>query len=183
MKMRILPAITLAFLLASPCFATGVARYKASVTNVIDGDTIMIDWKRDPSPAGRYKRRPEGPINLDAVDAPELDQPGGEEAKQFLTELLLGKEILVVELIDYGNSLGAWVTRDGECINLLLVQHGHAWLGKFNVHGQREREAKLPAALAAAKEKKMGIWKQKAPIPPSEWRNRNQGDGQHHPGP
>ena len=165
--------IIAALLVASPCLATVTMTYKAIVTNVVDGNTILIDVKRAPNTNNPVGMKPGGPVVLDAIDAPELDQPGGQEARQFLTELLVGKEVLVVELTDMGTSRGAWVTLDGNCVNLLLVQNGHAWLGTFNVHGQRSRQAKLPAALAAAKEKRIGIWEPEDPVAPSEWRKRD----------
>ena len=167
-------AIVIAILVASPCLATVTMKYKGTVTNVVDGDTILIDVKRSPNPNDPVKMKAYGPVELDGVDTPELDQPGGEDAKQFLAELLIGQEVVVVELTDTGTSRGAWVTLDGKCVNLLLVQRGHAWLGKFNVHRQRTRQAKLPAALGAAQEKKIGVWKQDAPIVPSEWMKRKE---------
>ena len=56
------------------------------VTKVIDGDTIEI------TDAGGIRTR----VRFRDVDAPELDEPGGPEAKAELEARLLGKRVRVV---------------------------------------------------------------------------------------
>ena len=53
----------------------------AHVVEVIDGDTF------------KTKKR----IRLEGVEAPELNQPGGKEAKEKLESLILGKDITYEE--------------------------------------------------------------------------------------
>ena len=54
-----------------------------TVTKVIDGNTITIAI-----PDGRVVR-----LRLHTVDAPELDQPHGQEAKEALEKFLLGEQV------------------------------------------------------------------------------------------
>lgn len=54
---------------------------KAHVVEVIDGDTFKT----------------KNIIRLEGVDAPELDQSGGKEAKQKLESLILNKDITYEE--------------------------------------------------------------------------------------
>jgi micrococcal nuclease len=54
---------------------------KAHVVEVIDGDTFKTQYI----------------IRLEGVDAPELSQSGGEEAKQKLESLILDKDITYEE--------------------------------------------------------------------------------------
>ncbi len=60
--------------------------FEATVTRVIDGDTLEAD-------DGTHVHR----IRLVLVDAPELSEAGGPEARDYLTSLCLGKHALVDE--------------------------------------------------------------------------------------
>lgn len=88
-----------------------------SVTNVLDGDTLDV----------------EGPlhIRLVLVDAPELGEVGGPEAKSFLANLCLGVKALVDEDDDqigedpYGRVL-ALVTCGTKNANAEMIASGLA---------------------------------------------------------
>ena len=55
---------------------------KEKVTEVIDGDTFLTNRRKIP-------------VRLDGVDTPEKRQPGYQEAKKELAELILDKDVLV----------------------------------------------------------------------------------------
>ena len=155
--------ILAASMMASVCSANLTITYRATVLDVTDGNTITLSNMVSQS------------VGLDAVAAPKLDQPAGEDAKQFLAELLKGKTVEVAELTDMGQSRGAWVFIGDQCVNVLLVQHGFAWVTEPRVHSKRRHaETELEPALAEAKAKKLGIWAQETPIPPWEWRNKSE---------
>ena len=63
------------------------AEYEAEVLKVIDGDTIYIK-----SDSGRKK------IRLRHIDAPELKQTFGEEAKIFLDNQLDGRKLSLIHI-------------------------------------------------------------------------------------
>ena len=159
--------IALLAMMATASWADVTISYRGTVVDVRDGDSIVISNKQF---QGGVTLRADRPIELDAVAAPALDQPGGEDAKRFLVELLKGKTVDVVELTDMGQSRGAWVFLDDQCVNVLLVQYGFAWIRKANVYSRtRGAEKRLEPALVEAKAKKLGIWAQEKPIPPWEW--------------
>lgn len=151
-------------------FADKAIVYRTTVIGVVNGDTIVITNK-----IGSYgiSLRSEVPVKLDAVDAPELGQAGGEAAKAYLEDLLLGKEIFVEELTDSGKSRGAWVYVDEQgkgrkSVNLLILKEGHAWPAKPRIHGQFSYEQVKKESEESRKQGK-GIWSQQAPEPPWEW--------------
>jgi endonuclease YncB( thermonuclease family) len=162
-------AIILCILMAQQCHADKIIKSQAVITDVVDGDTVIISNRTS---RGVSMTLP-NPVDLDGIDAPELDQPGGEEAKQLLTKLLKGKNVSIVELTDSGKSRRAWLFIDDQCINLLMTKNGYAWFGKLNVYDQQNRKEELSAALTEAQSNKSGIWKQENPIHPSEWRKQN----------
>ena len=87
------------------------------VTRVIDGDTLDVE--------GDLR------IRLVLVDAPELSEPGGPEARDFLTDLCLGTLAMVDEDDDqigddpFGRTL-AVVYCDGTNANAAMISSGHA---------------------------------------------------------
>jgi len=100
---------------------------------VIDGDTIVIDNKR---------------VRLVGIDTPELHptpEPGAVEAKQFVEELCLGKEVgLDVDDIrpkdKYGRTLavvyvdagGSWVNLNAELLRMGLAEVLYISPSEFN---------------------------------------------------
>lgn len=93
-----------------------------------DGDTVAITL-----PGGTRIWR----IRLDGIKAPELNEPGGKESRDWLIDYLDGKEIGVFiawpsdrkkNLLDYPtfNRLPGTLWADGENINTAIVAAGHA---------------------------------------------------------
>ena len=111
--------------------------YKAKVVSVYDGDTCRVDidlglnvWVKNE------------PIRLYRIDAPEIrgdERQKGLLARDFLRQLILGKEIFLQTIKDkkgkYGRYLGEiWLRVDGEYknINDLMVEKGHAVYKNFD---------------------------------------------------
>ncbi|KZR56840.1 thermonuclease family protein [Pseudobacillus badius] len=126
----------------------------ASVTRVVDGDTIKITID------GRQET-----VRLILVDTPETKhprlgvQPFGQEASAFTEEHLSGKEIKIEPGIQerdrYGRLL-AYVYIDGQMFNQLLLEQGLARVAVYPPNTQYLDEMK--EIEAAAKAKKIGIW-------------------------
>lgn len=105
-------------------------------------------------------------IRLQGIDAPELGQPFGRVARDRLAALAKGKaaEIRGQGKDRYGRLLAS-VAIEGDDLGRRLVAEGLAW------HYTRYSEdAGLAAAENAARAAERGLWAEREPVPPWEWR-------------
>ena len=97
---------------------------EATVTRVIDGDTLVIDRDTDGDGLDDH-------VRLVLVDAPELSQTGGPESKAYLVSFCDGARALVDEddfqvgADPYGRIL-AVVYCNGSNSNAAMIASGHA---------------------------------------------------------
>ena len=136
--------------------------YEAVVLKVIDGDTIYIK-----SDNGRKK------VRLRHIDAPEIRQSYGKEAKIFLDKQIDGKKIIVnSDYKDrYGRDIGdIFVYNNDEAIyiNAKLIKSGHAW-----VYKSYRKNTYLMNLENFARENMLGLWKDKSAIEPWVFRAKN----------
>jgi micrococcal nuclease len=115
-------SLCLFFLATGPVAARKIrsqAAVQGVVTYVIDGDTVEF---KPVVPASAPVR-----VRLRQIDAPEICQIGGEEAKRFLSELALNQAAtLVPQAHDrYGRVVGA-LTVNGVNLSTRMVEEGHA---------------------------------------------------------
>ena len=157
---------------AGPIVADTIA---GRVSAIGDGATlILVDRAR-----GQHK------IRLAAIDAPESRQAFGKESKQHLSDLVLGKEVKVEwrRRDRYGRIVGKVLLQTPPCATcpktidagLAQLEAGLAWW---------DRETRREQSLADqgyyeyaefdAKARRIGLWQDAAPLPPWEWRRRNQ---------
>lgn len=123
---------------------------EGQITRVIDGDTFIFN----------YHTR----VRMANIDAPELSQPFGQEAKQFMKQYEGQKCTLKTQGKDkYGRTL-AVVYINGEDINILTVIRGFSW--KFMTH-----KIEYYKAQESARSQKLGLWAYPA-IEPYLWRKR-----------
>ncbi len=130
----------------------------AQLTGVTDGDTITVRM------GGNVVK-----VRLNGIDAPEKSQPYGVAAKTKLAALTLGRRITLrgAEKDRYGRTL-ARVYADGDDVCLAMIRAGYAW------HYTRySNDAGLAAAEREARASKRGLWADKSPVPPWEFRNGN----------
>ena len=132
--------------------------FTAFVSRVADGDTITV--VRD----GNTTR-----IRLDGIDTPEMDQPFGVRARTFTLSRVLNRQVIVtVHDVDRYGRLVSRVQIEDDDLSLALVFEGLAW------HYTRYSEDPVLArAEAEARAKEVGLWSQRAPVPP--WNFRRQG--------
>ncbi|WP_158074704.1 thermonuclease family protein [Basilea psittacipulmonis] len=135
------------------------------VQNVHDGDTITAIDPNDLN-ASKPKRIK---IRLNHIDAPELKQNRGKDATQYLKKKINQKTIeFSQESTDrYGRQLGTIYFEDKN-INLEMVRQGYAW-----VYQDYTPESKYPSyyqAQCEAKNESKGIWGDKSPIHPKDFR-------------
>ena len=128
------------------------------IKRVIDGDTVHVFSK------GEVLK-----VRLVEIDTPEMDQPHGKEAKEYLENLLKDGYInLDISGTDiYKRKLGRiyWKEKD---INRLMVKSGHAW-----VYDKYVTDKTFYEEQNYAKSRKLGLWKSNDPIQPWQWRRRD----------
>ena len=130
----------------------------APVIGISDGDTIKV--LQD----GVSKR-----IRLWGIDCPEMKQAFGTRAKQFTGDLAFGKTVtLRVHDVDrYGRQVAEIILPDGRNLNHEIVRAGFAWYRQYARH-----DTELERLEAEAKTAKRGLWADKDPMPPWEFRKR-----------
>jgi micrococcal nuclease len=116
-------------------------------------------------------------IRLEGIDAPELGQPFGKEAKKAMSDLVFGKHVVIHDhgLDIYKRTLGR-VICEGLDVNLEMVKQGMAW--RFRRYNN---ELSMRQAEAGAREAKRGLWADKGPVPPWEWRKEKRDHEQQKP--
>lgn len=134
------------------------------VARVADGDTL-------------YVRRPDEflvRIRLYGIDAPELDQPFGPEARDFLMRWKyrrVGWE--VVRQDKWGRIVAiVWGPDDGPSINARLLEAGFAWVSS-DFCG-REICRRWERIMDMARDARRGLWVQADPEEP--WHHRGSVD-------
>ena len=137
---------------------------------VSDGDTVTCLTS-----ASRQVK-----VRLAEIDAPESRQPYGSRAKQALSELAFGKQV-VLEVQDtdrYGRTV-ARVVAGGTDVNAELVRQGAVW-----VYRQYSRDRSLLALEKQARAAKRGLWAlpESERMPPWEWRKAGRDQRQALPG-
>lgn len=102
-----------------------------TVTLVIDGDTL---WIRPDARSG-HSTRPR-PVRLRDIDAPEICQPWGREAKAALESRVLHRHVRLRVLAsdDYSRRVARLELVGGEDIGAWLVGQGHAWNSTYRQH-------------------------------------------------
>jgi endonuclease YncB( thermonuclease family) len=126
------------------------------VVSVADGDTITV----------LDENKTQIKVRLDAIDAPESGQPFGQAAKRALSEMVFGKDVVVIKKKEdrWGRTVGHVIV-DGVDTNLAMLEAGMAWHYK-----QFDQNRRLAAAERDAKEARRGLWQDSNPVPPWEWR-------------
>ena len=129
---------------------------EGKVIKIADGDTLTLL-----TPSNQQVK-----IRLAGIDTPEKKQPFGNKAKQALSNLAFQKQALVeIAAKDrYGRTIGV-VFVDGLNVNAELVKQGMAW-----VYRKYTDDERLYVLESEAKQAKRGLWLDKNPIPPWEWR-------------
>jgi len=123
---------------------------RGKVVGIADGDTITV------LDAEKVQHK----IRLEGIDAPEKGQAFGTKAKEKMSELVGEKKDR------YGRILGN-VHLGDRLINLEMVQEGLAWHYK-----QYSKAKELADAEDEARKAKKGLWGDKSPEPPWEFRKK-----------
>jgi endonuclease YncB( thermonuclease family) len=150
---------------------TAWADITGKVVGVTDGDTITV------LDASKTQHK----VRLAGIDAPEKGQPGGVRSKESLSQLVYDHEVRVEgdKQDRYGRIVGkVWVAL-ADCSScgmtldagLALITMGRAWwFRRYAKEQPPEDRGRYEFAEQEAKAKKAGLWRDRAPVPPWEWR-------------
>ena len=160
--MRFTKLFSLALLLFS--FGLNAGTIQGKVVSVADGDTITV------LDATNTQHK----IRLQGIDAPEKAQPFGQKSKQSLSQMVQSKQVTVEyqKKDKYGRTLGM-VLHNGTDVCLEQIKLGMAWHYKQYASDQpKEDRALYDQTEQDARAKKAGLWIDKAPTPPWEFRRQ-----------
>ncbi|HYF21579.1 MAG TPA: thermonuclease family protein [Ramlibacter sp.] len=146
-------------MLALPLMAAAAPprTWTATVVHVTDGDTL---WVR-PSTGGASVQ-----LRVKGIDAPEICQPHGLQARQALEHHLLHRPVTVVDhgRDDYDRTL-ARVQWSGTDVGGWLVFNGLAWS-----HRYQRRPGPYDSLEQQARQARRGLWAAGRPMEPRAFR-------------
>ena len=156
---RIFSVLLLAVVLTAPAAAE---RLTGRIIHVADGDTVTLLTAQKESVR----------IRLSGIDAPEKRQPFGTRSKEKMAACAYGKNAVVEthKKDRYGRRVGI-VTVAGTDCGQELLKAGLAWY--YTAYAKELPAAKrLPYQNAerAARQMKRGLWQDKNPQAPWDWR-------------
>ena len=143
------------FLLLIFCTPSYADQYEGRVIKVIDGDTI---WVRTNNKHIK--------IRLSYIDAPELKQTYGVRSKNFLTNLILDKNVQINanKKDRYNRHLGeVYIHNVDESVfvNAKMLKSGNAW-----IYLKYRDNSYLKNLENYARIKKIGLWSEETPLEP-----------------
>ncbi|MEI6536735.1 MAG: thermonuclease family protein, partial [Verrucomicrobiaceae bacterium] len=146
---------------------------------MIDGDTLKVVGF---DASGKESGKP-AVFGIRGVAVPGLDQPFGKQALDRLKELVEGKNVIWNGPAPRAYKEGAALffrTEKGESLALLMISEGLAWVVEAELEDKHRKPTdvkKLDPQAAAwikaegeAREAKRGLWADKNPMSPWEWR-------------
>ena len=133
------------FLVTTGAWAQARLAQPGVVTRVVDGDTVWVAASAD----GELLK-----LRLQGIDAPEICQPGGTEARQALKRRVLGQRVMVVFAAhdQYGRTIGT-LHLQGEDMGRWMVAQGHAWAYTY-----RHKKGPYADELAQAQLARRGVF-------------------------
>jgi micrococcal nuclease len=149
--MKLLTLLLLLLLTASTSF-TG------KVVKITDGDTIVV----------LIEGNQQVKIRLEGIDCPESNQDFGNRAKQAVSDLCFGKEVVIQKSGEdrYGRTLGYVFVGDVN-VNKELLRQGLAWHYKYF-----NKDEELANLEQEARKKKIGLWSHPNPVAPWDFRRK-----------
>lgn len=141
------------------------------VIRVIDGDTILMQG------ADNLRQS----VRLAGIDAPEPAQPHGRQAREYLAKLVsVGDVRAECPKLDHRTSVVCKVwARPTDCescartidVGLAQISGGMAWwYRRYELEQSPDDRARYAAEEKTAREGGRGLWADKNPVAPWEWR-------------
>ena len=147
-------------LLASGCLHA--EQITGKVISVADGDTVtLLDATKQ-----QHK------IRLSGIDAPEKAQPFGQRSKQYLSDLVYGREIVTeCGKVDRYQRRVCKIMLNGRDVNLQQIEAGLAWwYRKYSAEQPSGDRLTYETAEIEARNNRRGLWRDTEPMPPWDWR-------------
>ena len=160
-------ALAAVLVLLSPTSLLAQTNQTGTVISTGDGDTLRVQVSGKPIT-----------VRLACIDAPEATQPGGKEAAARLGQLLRKQQsvqLRVVERDRYGRTV-AEVFKNGQSVNLQLVQEGRAVVYRQYLSACANSQSRYLQAEAKAKQQKLAFWSQTNPVMPWAFRAGKRGN-------
>jgi micrococcal nuclease len=125
----------------------------AHVVRVEDGDTLKVSIADVP-----FR------VRLRGLDAPELSQRFGQEAREFVADLIHDRDVTIILTgADRGGPRTADVVlHDGRLLNQEVVKAGYAWCAA--------KESDWRKIEAQARSGRKGLWADRNPVAPWQFR-------------
>lgn len=136
---------------------------QGTVVAIADGDTLtVLDTSRQ-----------QHTVRLAGVDAPERNQPFGEKSRTNLARLALNQEAIVEwSRTDATGQLIGKLLVAGQDAGLQQLKEGMAWWRSQYVSDQPAQDrAAYGLAESQARLYRFGLWNDKNPMPPWNWRH------------
>jgi len=132
--------------------------YTVKVVGVADGDTFT----------GLTEDNQQIKCRIYGIDAPEKKQAFGNRSKQTLSDLIFGEEVQIkIQNKDrYGRAV-VWVVFNGKDVSAEMLKAGMAWHYK-----QYSKDKDYAELEEQARQKKIGLWADKEPVAPWEFRRK-----------
>lgn len=152
--------LLVSLLLSLTHFSVQAQTFQGIVTHVSDGDTlwVAVDPKSKPIK-----------VRLQGIDAPEICQAWGIEARDALNARLLRQSVSLNTRAkdDYDRVLGRLTFR-GDDVGAWLVKNGHAWS-----YHHRRNPGPYAKEEAAARGARLGLWARSGVLEPRQFRRVN----------
>ena len=138
------------------------AAWSGKVVAVRDGDSLEV------LKGGRAVQ-----VRIFGIDCPEWGQPYGAQAKEFTASLCFNQIVTVrpVATDQYGRTVAVVILSDQRNLGAEIIKAGYAWHLKKYSHSEQ-----LAALEQEARKAKKGLWQDKHPVPPWNWRIESQHD-------
>ena len=143
----------------------GAATLQGKVVGVADGDTITV------LDATNTQHK----IRLQGIDAPEKAQAFGQKSKQSLHQLVHSKQVTIEfqKKDKYGRTVGK-VVHNGNDVCLEQIKLGMAWhYREYESEQPKEDREIYSQAELSARSQAIGLWKDKHPASPWEFRKKD----------